>query len=96
MIATQKVLPHDMIVSLLRQYIRCWVATCQRVGAALDIGAGSGRDARALAAHGLNVTAVDHPPDFVLSGRRATSGIRWIDDRLPDLARICRVLAVLI
>lgn len=57
-------------------------------GAALDIGAGSGRDARALAAHGLTVTAVEPSIGLRLIGEASTSSIRWIDDRLPDLVRI--------
>lgn len=57
-------------------------------GAALDIGAGSGRDARALAAHGLDVTAVEPSVGLRSIGVASASGIRWIDDRLPDLARI--------
>ena len=57
-------------------------------GAALDIGAGSGRDARALAAHGLDVTAVEPSGGLRAIGAASDSGIRWIDDRLPDLARI--------
>lgn len=57
-------------------------------GAALDIGAGSGRDARALAAHGLDVTAVEPSIGLRSIGAASASGIRWIDDRLPNLARI--------
>lgn len=57
-------------------------------GAALDIGAGSGRDARALAAYGLDVTAVEPSVGLRSIGVASASGIRWIDDRLPDLARI--------
>lgn len=57
-------------------------------GAALDIGAGSGRDARALAAHGLDVTAIEPSVGLRSIGVASASGIRWIDDRLPDLARI--------
>lgn len=57
-------------------------------GAALDIGAGSGRDARALAAHGLDVTAVEPAAGFREIGAASDPGIRWIDDRLPDLARL--------
>lgn len=57
-------------------------------GAALDIGAGSGRDARALAAHGLSVTAVEPSARLRAIGAASDPGIRWIDDRLPDLARL--------
>jgi len=57
-------------------------------GAALDIGAGSGRDARALAAHGLNVTAVEPSAGLLAIGAASDPDIRWVDDRLPDLARL--------
>ena len=57
-------------------------------GAALDIGAGSGRDARALATHGLDVTAVEPSAGLRLIGSASASGICWVDDRLPELARI--------
>jgi SAM-dependent methyltransferase len=57
-------------------------------GAALDIGAGSGRDARALAAHGLNVTAVEPSAGLRAIGATSDPGIRWIDDQLPDLCRL--------
>lgn len=55
-----------------------------------DIGAGSGRDARALADRGYNVVAVE--PSAAM--RRHASlvdtrkGVRWFDDRLPDLAHL--------
>ena len=60
---------------------------------ALDVGAGTGRDAAWLAGQGLHVIAVEpsrgmreqasrhHPPDTV----------RWIDDCLPDLNELHRL-----
>lgn len=57
-------------------------------GCALDIGAGSGRDARAMAARGLEVTAVEPSDGLRAIGEANSDGIRWIDDRLPRLARI--------
>lgn len=56
---------------------------------ALDIGAGSGRDAAWLAALGFDVTAVEPSAAMRLEGQRyhCDSGIRWLDDRLPDLSR---------
>ena len=60
---------------------------------ALDIGAGTGRDAGWLAAHGLAVTAVEpsrgmreqalrhHPP----------GPVHWVDDCLPDLDEVHRL-----
>ncbi len=57
-------------------------------GQALDIGAGSGRDARAMAARGLEVTAVEPSEGLRAIGEANSHGIRWIDDRLPRLARL--------
>ena len=56
----------------------------------LDIGAGSGRDARALAALGFRVTAVEPSASFrlIAAAASAESGIRWVDDRLPRLASL--------
>jgi protein-L-isoaspartate O-methyltransferase len=63
-------------------------------GRSLDIGAGSGRDARWLASKGWQVTAVE-PAEAL---RRAAQSIEavhgtepaidWVDDRLPALARV--------
>lgn len=58
-------------------------------GRALDIGSGSGRDARALAARGLQVTAVEPSVAFRRLGEASSrNGVTWIDDRLPKLARL--------
>ena len=53
----------------------------------LDIGAGSGRDARALAALGHEVVAVEPSAAFrnLAAADSTTPGIEWIDDRLPGL-----------
>jgi SAM-dependent methyltransferase len=57
---------------------------------ALDVGAGTGRDASALAARGHRVVAVE--PTAALRTRAArlhpSPLIEWIEDYLPDLARI--------
>ncbi len=50
----------------------------------LDVGAGSGRDARALARLGFNVTAAE-PTAALYADALPSPGVRWIDDRLPDL-----------
>lgn len=59
-------------------------------GDVLDVGAGSGRDARALAACGFRVLAAE--PSTRLRGRAEGRSedvrIEWIDDRLPELARV--------
>ncbi|MEU4930064.1 class I SAM-dependent methyltransferase [Streptomyces yokosukanensis] len=53
----------------------------------LDIGAGSGRDAAALAAQGHRVVAVEPTAELRTLGRRlhADQEIDWIDDALPEL-----------
>ncbi len=62
-------------------------------GAALDVGAGSGRDAAALARRGFEVVAAE-PSDSMRAeaGRRHSSElIHWLDDALPDLANVRRL-----
>ncbi|MFB9771201.1 methyltransferase domain-containing protein [Sphingomonas yabuuchiae] len=61
-------------------------------GLALDVGAGSGRDARWLRSLGMSVVAVEPAAGF----RRHASAnpdddIRWVDDRLPSLDRVHRL-----
>lgn len=58
------------------------------VGRALDIGAGSGRDARAMVARGLTVTAVEPADGLRTIGASNSDGVRWIDDRLPRLLQL--------
>lgn len=59
-------------------------------GLVLEIGAGSGRDAAALAAMGHRVLAVE--PVAALRSRAASlhpdPRIEWLDDSLPELARV--------
>jgi protein-L-isoaspartate O-methyltransferase len=56
----------------------------------LDIGSGTGRDAAWFASLGHEVVAVE--PTDVLRSRamalHASPGITWVDDALPDLARL--------
>lgn len=56
----------------------------------LDIGAGSGRDAAALAKRGFRVTAVEPAEELRRSAslRHLSPSIEWIDDTLPRLAKI--------
>lgn len=57
-------------------------------GRVLDVGAGTGRDAAALAARGHRVVAVEPTAELRAHGRRLHADIRidWVDDALPDLA----------
>jgi SAM-dependent methyltransferase len=56
--------------------------------AVLDIGAGSGRDAAALAGLGHRVVAAEPTPELRALGTRihADRDIDWVDDSLPELA----------
>ena len=58
-------------------------------GAALDVGAGAGRDALALAKRGWEVVAVEPAAGLRELGLVHTQGkpVRWIDDCLPELNR---------
>lgn len=56
----------------------------------LDVGAGSGRDAAALARRGYQVVAVE-PSDglrSLASSHHAKSSITWVDDKLPQLDKV--------
>ena len=57
---------------------------------ALDVGAGSGRDAAWLASLGFDVVAVEPSAAMRREGRsrHPEQAIRWIDDRLPALDRV--------
>lgn len=58
-----------------------------RPSSVLDIGAGSGRDAAALAAQGHQVVAAEPTAELRSLGRRihADAQIDWVDDALPEL-----------
>ncbi|WP_371496188.1 class I SAM-dependent methyltransferase [Kitasatospora sp. NBC_00374] len=57
-------------------------------GLVVDVGAGSGRDAAALAALGHRVVAVEPTAELRALGRRIHAGheIEWLDDSLPELS----------
>jgi len=57
---------------------------------ALDVGAGTGRDAAALSRIGHRVVAVEPAPELRIAGERLHSGLGviWVDDALPELARV--------
>ena len=54
----------------------------------LDVGAGTGRDARALAGLGHLVVAVEPAAAFRDLGRKAHERVEWLDDRLPHLRKL--------
>ena len=60
---------------------------------ALDVGAGSGRDAAWLAGLGYEVVAVEPAAGIraEAQARHPEPRIRWLDDRLPDLAAVHRL-----
>lgn len=62
----------------------------QPPGRVLDVGAGTGRDAAALAAMGHRVTAVEPTAAMRTQAARLhpVPGIEWVDDSLPELAAI--------
>ena len=62
----------------------------QKTGLALDVGAGSGRDALALAERGWDVVAVEPAAELRCLGEDATAhrSIQWVEDSLPELGEI--------
>lgn len=64
----------------------------RKVGLALDVGAGTGRDAAWLADMGWEVVAVE-PSDLVERGRSNTAGraVVWHRDKLPELKKVREV-----
>lgn len=69
-----------------------WLALLNNIkpGKALDVGAGSGRDARFLTSRGFAVTAVE-PADAlrVLAEKLSQQlPIQWLSDLLPDLPKV--------
>jgi SAM-dependent methyltransferase len=57
-------------------------------GMALDVGAGSGRDGAFLESIGYKVIAAEPAAGMRREGERRHAGLRWIDDRLPDLSTV--------
>lgn len=70
---------------------RAWLPYLpERPGFALDVGAGSGRDAIALAGRGWDVLAAEPADRLRALGEKATHGcsVQWTGDRLPALATV--------
>lgn len=61
-----------------------------RPGLVLDVGAGTGRDAAALAMRGHRVLAVEPTARFrsKAAALHAAPRIEWLDDHLPDLPQV--------
>lgn len=59
-------------------------------GRVMDVGAGSGRDAAALATRGHRVVAVEPTAELRRIGQRLHSDVtvEWLDDSLPDLVTV--------
>ncbi len=67
-----------------------WLSEIPEKGFVLDIGAGSGRDARFLAAKGLSVVAVE-PADGIRERAQqyvVNQPIHWLNDKLPELTQV--------
>lgn len=60
----------------------------EALGIALDIGAGTGRDAAHLAGLGHKVVAVEPTDEFRIPASRRYPHIEWIDDALPELGKL--------
>ncbi|MDP2283347.1 MAG: class I SAM-dependent methyltransferase, partial [Pseudohongiella sp.] len=73
---------------------RSWISLLPSpAGIACDIGAGTGRDARWLAAQGWDVIAVEPAEALRQRGQASaanitTGSITWLDDALPDLKKL--------
>ncbi len=74
--------------------LHAWFADLlpERGGLALDVGAGTGRDAAWLASKGFDVVAAE--PSAAMreqaAGLHPEAGIRWVDDSLPELRQVQR------
>ncbi|MEW9797993.1 class I SAM-dependent methyltransferase [Alteromonas sp. CYL-A6] len=67
-----------------------WLHYIPEAGMALDVGAGSGRDARYLASKGLSVVAVEPARGIreIAKHYRVDKPIHWVSDSLPSLSRV--------
>ena len=70
-----------------------WLQVIPKEGMVLDVGAGSGRDARYLAAKGLGVVAVEPATGIREIAQKyiVSNLIHWISDSLPELTEVFRL-----
>lgn len=81
--------------SIAAQRVHAWLGHLLPAegGVAMDVGAGTGRDAAWLASRGLQVVAVE-PSNAMREQALALhpgANVRWIADALPDLRRVLRL-----
>ena len=81
--------------SLAPEKINAWLEALlpSQPALALDVGAGSGRDAARLSSLGHQVIAVEPSEQMRVRGQRlhASDNIRWINDRLPGFENVHRL-----
>ena len=67
-----------------------WLDKIPEQGLALDVGAGSGRDARYLTAQGMRVVAVEPSLDMREYAKKYGTwhSIYWLSDSLPGLSEV--------
>ncbi|MBY6064516.1 class I SAM-dependent methyltransferase [Pseudidiomarina sediminum] len=72
------------------QVHRDWIDALPNEGLALDVGAGSGRDARFMASKGLTVYAVEPADGIREQAQRyhASPNVHWLNDSLPELRHV--------
>ena len=70
-----------------------WLKAIPKEGMVLDVGAGSGRDARYLAAKGLSVVAVEPAVGIreIAQEYTVANPIYWLSDSLPELTEVFRL-----
>lgn len=70
-----------------------WVKEIPKDGMILDVGAGSGRDARYLASKGLGVVAVEPASGIRELAKEYTisNPIHWVSDLLPELSEVFKL-----
>ena len=81
----------DQYEALKFEDVHCdWLSHLPVKGLALDVGAGSGRDAAYLAEKGLNVVAVEPAEKLrnLACLKYRQLNIDWLDDTLPELQRV--------